>query len=181
MKKIFISLLFCSAFFCGFSQNQDKISSYLLFQYNHTISDFTKETNPWGVGVGFQIYFNNKSKFKPTIELTGDAYFFPEELVSRIIIPIIDPQYTPNSVYGMINLFVGSSYDLSKNIFASFVIGPSLINETVFLGIKPSLGFYITKSQKYAGKISYINVFDRIKNVKKDFASLSISISRKLF
>ena len=86
-----------------------------------------------------------------------------------------------NDVRGMVNLFVGTSFKPTRNIYISFVAGPSFISGQTMLGIKPSLGFYFTKSQKWTGKISYINIFNRDKTTKEDFGSLSLAIGLQLF
>jgi hypothetical protein len=49
------------------------------------------------------------------------------------------------------------------------------------LGIKPSLGFYFDRYQKWTGKFSYINVFNRDVETKEDFGSVSFAIGLKLF
>ena len=81
----------------------------------------------------------------------------------------------------MVNLFAGSSFYLTQNIYLSFVTGPSFISEQAFIGIKPSFGFYFSKTHRWTGKISYINVFNRTKVGNEDFGSLSLAIGLKLF
>jgi hypothetical protein len=137
--------------------------------------DVTKGNNPWGIGLGLQTFLNNATKFKPTIEVTGDIYLENDDVFwtnSGIEI---------NDVRGMVNLFIGTSFNPTQNIYLSFVGGPSFIRGQTFLGIKPSFGFYFPKSQKWIGKISYINIFNRDKTTKQDFGSLSLAIGLKLF
>ena len=86
-----------------------------------------------------------------------------------------------NDVRGMVNLFLGSSFNPTKAICLSVVAGPSFISGQTLLGIKPSFGFYFSKSQRWTSKISYINIFDRGKTTKQDFGSLSLTIGVKLF
>ena len=81
----------------------------------------------------------------------------------------------------MINLFAGSSFHPTQNIYFSFVVGPSFISGQTLLGIKPTFGFYFSKTKKWTGKISYINVFNRTKINNEDFGSLSFAIGLKLF
>jgi len=50
-------------------QHQKNISGYLLAQYNQTIHDRTKGNNPWGMGLSFQLFFNNHSRIRPTIDI----------------------------------------------------------------------------------------------------------------
>lgn len=73
MHKIILAFLAFFSLTQTFGQTQKKVSTYLSTQYNKTIHDQTSGNNPWGIGLGLQAFYNNKSKFKPTIELTGDA------------------------------------------------------------------------------------------------------------
>lgn len=172
-----IALLFCWAM--SFGQAPKKLSTYLHTQYNKTIADQTLGNNPWSIGLGVQALYNNKSKFKPTIELTGDVYLEDDKLL----------RFNPNDsitsyltdVPSMINLFAGASYHPTERVYLSFSGGPSFINGTVRLGIKPSFGFYFSSSQKWTGKLSYINIFKRSKETNEDFSSVSLTIGLKLF
>lgn len=176
--KTITTFLLCFILTQTFAQTQRTISAYLLTQNNLTVYDYTLGNNPWGIGLGLQTFFNNSTRFKPTIEITGDVYL-PSDKVLRLnpdgTIPTSD-----NSVCGMVNVFAGTSFHPTKSVYLSFVAGPSFINKAA-LGIKPSFGFYFSKSQKWTGKVSYINVFDRYKATKDDFGSLSVAIGLKLF
>ena len=73
MKKyILIAFIFFTLFDAA-AQSQRKMSTYLSAQFNKTIYDRTLGNNPWSVGIGLQAFLNNKTKFKPVIELTADA------------------------------------------------------------------------------------------------------------
>jgi hypothetical protein len=80
----------------------------------------------------------------------------------------------------MVNLFAGSSFHPSRTIYFSVLAGPSFISGQTFLGLKPSIGFYFSKKQRWTGKISYINVFNRTKITNQDFGSISVAIGVKL-
>ena len=179
MRKIFLVLFTFFMLTQSFGQTQRKISTYLLTQYNSTIYDYTKGNNPWGIGLGLQAFLNNKTKFKPTIELTGDIYLEDDKVLR--LNPDGSIPKSDNSVGGMVNLFAGSSFHPTSNIYLSFVAGPSFISGQTLLGIKPSFGFYFSKNQKWTGKVSYINVFNRTNVTKEDFGSLSLAIGLKLF
>lgn len=176
MQKVITTFLLCSILTYSFGQTQKKVSTYLSIQYNKTMYDVTKGNNPWGVGLGFQTFLNNSTKFKPTIELTGDIYLEDDK--------VFRTNYNGteiNDVRGMVNLFIGTSFNPTQNIYLSFVGGPSFIHGQTLLGIKPSFVFYFSKSQKWTGKISYINIFNRDNTTKQDFGSLSLAIGLKLF
>ena len=176
MKKI-TPLLLLSFFLTPiFGQSQRKITTYLSAQYTKTVRDITLGNNPWGVGLGVQSFLNNKSKFKPTIELTSDIYLEDDKVWRS------DSIGTPfNDLGGMTNLFIGSSFHPTKNSYLSFVAGPSFLGGQTLLGIKPSIGFYFSNKQKLTGKISYINIFNRGQIIKENFTSWSISLGVKLF
>lgn len=179
MQKTIAAFLLCFIFTQTFAQKQKRVSTYLLAQYNNTIYDRTIGNNPWGAGLGLQTFFNNKIKFKPTIELTGDIYLEDDKVLRLDTDGSIPKNY--NDVRGMINVFAGTSFLPAKNVYLSLLAGPSFIGGQTLFGIKPSLGFYFSKSQKLTGKISYINIFDRSKTTKEDFGSLSVAVGFKLF
>jgi hypothetical protein len=174
-----MTFLLCFLLTQTFGQTQRKVSTYLLTQYNNTIYDRTKGNNPWGIGLGLQSFFNNKTKFKPTIELTGDIYLEDDKVLRLNPDGSVPTNY--NDVRGMINLFFGTSFNPTRNIYFSVIAGPSFISGHTMIGIKPSFGFYFSKSQRWTGKISYINIFNRDKTTKEDFGSLCLAVGLKLF
>ena len=179
MQKIFITVLLAFVLTTSFSQSQRKVSVYLETQYNKTLKDYTIGNNPSGIGLGLQAYFNNKTKFKPTIELTGDLYLEDDKVFRS------DPDGSfpenGNDVEGMVNLFAGTSFHPNQNVYISLLAGPSFIGEQTLFGIKPSFGFYFSKNRRWIGKVSYINIINRTKMVKEDFGSISLAIGFKLF
>ncbi len=179
MLKIITAFLLCFILMPTFGQTQRKISTYLFTEYNKTLYDYTKGNNPWGMGLGLQTFFSNKTKFKPTIEFTGDIYL-EDDKVLRLNPDGSFPK-NDNSVRGMVNLFLGSSFHPAQSVYLSFLAGPSFISGQTLFGIKPSLGFYFSKAQRWTGKVSYINVFNRTKITKDDFGSLSVAVGLKLF
>ena len=159
-----------------FGQTQKKVATFLFTQFNKTIYDRTLGNNPWSIGLGLQTFFNNKTKFTPTIELTGDIYLEDDK-----VFRMNTDGTTINDVGGMVNLFVGTAFNPTQNIYLSFVAGPSFISGQTLLGIKPSIGCYFSKNQKWTGKLSYINVLNRGQTIKEDFGSISLAIGVKLF
>jgi hypothetical protein len=179
MKKLVPAFLFSFFLTQVFGQTERKVSTYISANYNNTLYDYTIGNNPWGVGLGLQAFLNNKTKLKPTVELTGDLYLEDDKVLR--LNPDGSTPKDNNAVGGMVNLFAGGSFQPIQSIYISFVAGPSFISGQTFLGIKPSFGFYFLKNQRWTGKISYINVFNRSKVANEDFGSLSLSIGLKLF
>ena len=179
MQKIFITILFTFVIATASSQSQRKVSVYLETQYNSTLYDYTANNNPWGIGLGLQAYFNNKTKFKPTIELTGDLYLEDDKVLR--LNPDGSMPESGGDVRDMDNFFAGTSFHPNDHMYVSFVAGPSFIDGQTLFAIKPSFGFYFSKNQRWTGKVSYINVFNRTKIVREDFGSVSLAVGLKLF
>ncbi len=176
MQKFSTTLLLCFILTQSFSQTQRKVSTYLQAQYNKTIYDRTIGNNPWGMGLGLQLFLNNNSKFKPTVDITADAYLENDKVfrTNSDGTEIVD-------IGGMVNVFAGVSFHPTNTIYLSLVAGPSFVSGQTLLGLKPSVGFYFSKNQRWTGKVSYINIFNRDKTTKEDFGSISLSIGVKLF
>ncbi len=179
MERLISTFLFCFLLAQLFGQTNRKVSSYLSSEYNKTLYDYTLGNNPWGAGIGLHVFLNNKTKFKPTIELTSDIYLEDDKVLRSNADGSIPKD--GNEVGGMVNLFVGTSFHPTQSIYVSFVAGSSFISGQTLFGIKPSLGFYFSKTQRWTGKVSYINVFNRTKIVNEDFGSLSLALGVKLF
>ena len=176
MQKTITVFLLCFIVTNIFAQSKRKVSTYLQANYNQTLNDITIGNNPWGAGIGLQTFINTKTVFKPTIELTGDLYLMDDKVYR------MNADGTPiETVEAMVNLFAGTSFNATKNIYISVVAGPSFIHGKTLFGLKPSLGFYFSKSKRGTGKISYINIFNRDRLTKQDFNSVSLSLGFKLF
>ena len=176
MQKFITTFFLCFILTQSFGQIQRKVSSYLQGQYNKTIYDRTVGNNPWGMGLGLQLFFNNNLNLKPTIDLTADAYLEDDKIFRTNAdgTEIVD-------VGGMVNVFAGVSFHPTKTIYLSLVTGPSFVRGQTLLGLKPSFGFYFSQNQRWTGKISYINIFNRDKTTKEDFGTISFSLGVKLF
>jgi hypothetical protein len=148
----------------------------LSVQYSKTIADRTIGNNPWGAGLGLQAFFHLRSKFKPTVEVTGDLYLMDDKMFRT------NPDGSPIAdVRGMVNLFAGASYHLIKSVYFSLVAGPSFVSGQTLVGVKPSVGVYFPGSKRWTAKLSFINIFNRDKFTKNDFSSASLAFGFKLF
>lgn len=176
MQKLLTTVLLCFILSKAFTQLERQISLYLEGQYNQTISDVTKGNNPWGIGLGLQMYFLQKSIFKPTFELTSDSYLMDDKVYRSYL------DGTPvGTVDKMINIFAGASFHPTRMAYLSFLAGPSFIGDQTLLGLKPSVGFYFSSKQKMTCKISYINILKREARAKQNFTSISFALGMRLY
>ena len=110
LKKLILFLLLACLFFIKSTAQKTRIlSTYLSAQFNTTLKDKTIGNNPWGIGLGLQTYYNNRTKFKPTAEITFDVYL-ADDKVARVDTSgnIFD------DVPAMANIFFGSSFHINK-------------------------------------------------------------------
>jgi hypothetical protein len=179
MQKTIVTILLSFILVQTIAQSKQKATTFLLAQLNATVHDRTVGNNPWGAGLGIQTFFSSKTKFKAVVELTGDIYLADDKILR------VNTDGTSvtavNDGAGMVNLFMGCSYHPDQHIYLSLMTGPSFINGSMLLGIKPSVGFYFSKTQRLMGKFSYINIFNRDKATKEDFGSFSLAIGIKIF
>jgi len=139
MKKyILIAFIFFTLFDAA-AQSQRKMSTYLSAQFNKTIYDRTLGNNPWSVGIGLQAFLNNKTKFKPVIELTADASIADDD-----VLRLSPDGKAIEDADDVINLFEGASFHSAKQVYLLFTLGPSFINSSTYFGIKPSVGVYFS-------------------------------------
>jgi hypothetical protein len=151
-----------------------RITSYFRLQYAQTLSDLTLGNNPWGIGLGLQAFYNNRSRFRPSLELTSDLYL-EDDKVQRLSADGLPLQSIPT----VTNLFAGSAFRITQSFYLSFLMGPSFINGQTLLGIKPSVAFFLCRNQRWLADFSYIRIFNR--EEKKDFVSISGSIGLRMF
>ncbi len=176
MQKIIITFVTTLILTKTFGQTPRKVTTFLFTQFNKILYDPTLGNNPWGVGLGLQTFFNNKTKFTPTIELTGDIYLEDDK-----VLRMNTDGTTINDISEVVNLFVGTAFRPKHNFYISFIAGPSFISGQTLFGVKPSVGCYFSKNKRWAGKLSYINVFNRAQTTKGDFGSISLAVGVKLF
>src|SRR5262245_35164991 len=99
MLKFITTSLLCFTLIQSFGQKQRNTSLYLQGQYNQTLNDVTNAINPSGMGLGFQLFSRQQSKFKPTIDFTADAYMQDDKVLR------LNTDGTPaNDLGSMVNL-----------------------------------------------------------------------------
>lgn len=181
MRKFVTALFLLFSIFQLAAQKQRTVNIYIQAQQNLTLYDITQGNNPNGFGLGAQAFLNTKSKFKATMELTGDIYMMDDKLLrSREISPgVWDYDTEIPDVPAMVNLFAGASWHPSKNFYSSVTVGPSFIGNNTYLGFKSALGF-LTNNQRWMGKVYFINVFNRDFPTQTDFGSVGISIGYRI-
>jgi hypothetical protein len=174
MKYFLGFLIFCSSLLHG--QNANKlISCYLTANHHRTLYDRTIKNNIWGMGLGLQVFMNNRTKFKPTAELTANLMLENIKIAYLTNGQLIDPIET------FTNLLGGLSYNPNQQLYFGFLAGVSTIKGRMLATIKPSVGAYFNKKQKSSFSISYLNVFEREPISQENFGSINFSLGLKLF
>ena len=175
MKKI---ILFLSGLFIltnSFSQNTKRVMLFLAPEVSPTLSDRTKANNLTGIGLGFQLTVNTKTKFSPTINITDDFAFLDDKVFRT------NSDGTEMlSLENVLKLFVGTNFNFTEAFYISLLAGPSFINGETLAGIKPSIGFYLPKTKRLTATVGYTTIFNRNSGQKENYTSLNFSIGLRL-
>lgn len=175
MHKTLATFLCCALLVPSYSQTKHGLPLYLEGQYNGTLYDRTFGNNPWAMGMGLQCLWKNHALFTPAAEISADIYLEDDKVFRT------NPDGSEiRAVYGMLTAFGGGSFHPLKFFYLSFLAGPALLSNEIRFGIKPSLGFYFSKTQKCTGKISFIQVYNRDVTTKEDFGSISFALGIRL-
>lgn len=159
-----------------YAQSDRKLSMYIYGDYSKTLKDYTKRNNPWAIGMGLQLFMNNSTSFRPTLDVAGYAYLQDDK-----VLRFDENGVSAKRVSDVVSLFGGVAFQPVKPLFISLTGGPGIVNGDVLFGLKPSTGIYISKSQRWVGKISYLHIYSRNKAEKESLSSLNIGVGLRLF
>jgi hypothetical protein len=174
MRILYLAIALFTSINC-FGQTEGKLSTFLSFQANKTLSDRTKTNNSGGVGLGLQSSFNTGTWFKPTLEINADLFAGTKELY------VTENGKTIESKSGMLNLYAGPTFHPTERLFLATTVGASIYNSEAHLGIRPSIGYHLSKNKRWMTKASYTNVFQKDEISNESFSYLSFALAIKLF
>jgi hypothetical protein len=159
----------------SFGQTERKSSAFLSIQANKTIADRTITNNAGGIGLGLQTALNTGTWVKPALEINADLFAGTKELYIAANGDPIDAKS------GVLRLYAGPMLQPTKRLFLTTTAGASIYHNEIHFGVRPSVGFYLSKNQRGVAKTSYTNVFQRDNISQESFRYLSFSLAVKLF
>ena len=174
MRKIFALISICCLSYLVSGQTKSKTSLYLNMLGNIPIYDIDILNNPLGGGIGIVFLFNIKTNFKPKFDFNVNRF---------INTHIVYDEPTSKTIIekGITCLFIGSSYSYGKRFDFSLVVGTSFYNSDIYLGLKPSIGLYLDKKQKFITEVSLTNLFKTPSTKENSFGFLNLGIRIKLY
>ncbi len=169
MKKLMVIFLLYSLAFRAMSQGTNKLSLNVSARlvYNESVL--------FGIGSGLQVSYNNKTKFKPLLEISRDMFPSYKKLLVDSLGNPVNISLTRNT-----NILVGSSYALSPATFASISMGLGFENKKPYPAINLAAGTYLFNNQRWMLKLAYLHIFDKGK-FKYQFSTLSLGIGFRIF
>jgi hypothetical protein len=173
MKK---SILLIISFFIALqisAQTERATSMYLSFHGNQTIYD--RVNTGGGAGVGIEFMLNTKGKIKPKMEFDYDIFSGTDLLKLNNEGQVIFQKRNVPCV------FIGVLYNPINRVNLSLNLGTSFFNSKTYFAVKPSIGIYFDKKQRFEGKVSLTNIFQRDDAGKEPFGYLNFGIGIKLF
>ncbi len=158
-----------------FGQTDRKLSAFVSFQVSATQYDRTITNNAVGFGAGLQLYLRTHSRLRPALDISSDIFGGTKE---QLVDADGKPVYAKD---GVTNIFAGAYLQATPRLFATLTAGPSFVNDNIYLGIKPTLGYYLVKGRQLAFKISLTNIFQRDDFSNQSFGYWNFALVLKLF
>ena len=174
MRKIFALISICCLSCLVSGQTKSKTSLYLNLHGNIPIYDIAILNNPLGGGIGIVFLFNTKTNFKPKFDFNVNRF------INTHIVYDEPPLKKTVIEKGITCLFIGSSYSCGKRFDFSLVTGASFYNSDIYLGLKPSVGLYLDKKQKFITEVSLTNLFKTPSAKENSFGFMNLGIRIKL-
>ena len=172
-KAVLLGCLLLSISFIG--QAQQKLRVHFFFQGQQTLYDRTYVNNRGGVGIGLQSSWQTKSIVQPSLELTGEIFGGNKVLY-------MTPDGKPiDAKLSSLSLYAGPMLQVTQKIYLSLATGPSFINAAAHVGIRSSVGYHFSQTQRVSTKASYTNVFYKDEISKEGFGYLSVALAVRLF
>ena len=174
MKQLyfFVALLITTN---SFAQTERKVSSTLFAQANRTLYDRTASNNGGGVGFGLQTNINTPTLVKPAVEVTTDLFAGTKELY------VTEDDKPIDAKRGVFSIYAGVLLQPSHRLFLSTTGGISLLNGKGYFGVRPSVGYHLSKNGHFAAKVAFTHIFQRDAISNQSFGYGSFALGVKLF
>lgn len=174
MKQLyfFAALLFTTN--C-FAQTERKVSSTLFAQVDRTLYDRTVTNNAGGVGVGLQSSINTRTLVKPVVEVTADLFAGTKELY------VTEDDKPIDAKRDVLGIYAGALLQPSHRLFISTTGGISFFNGKGHFGVRPSVGYHLSKDGRFTAKAAFTHIFQRDAISNQPFGYGSFALGVKLF
>jgi hypothetical protein len=173
MKKSILSIISFFIMLQISAQTERAISMYLSLHSAKVIYDRVNTGN--GAGLGIEFMLNTKGEVKPKMEFDYDLFGGTD------IIKLNREGQELFQKYKVPCVFIGVFYNPINRVNLSFNLGTSFFNSMTYFAVKPSIVIYFDKKQRFEGKVSLTNIFQRDIAGKEPFGYLSFGIGIKLF
>lgn len=152
MKKAIILISFICFSYLALGQKRSNTSLYINIFGDVPIYNIDIKNNPFGGGIGVNLFFHTKSKLSPVIDLNYNrfinsniVYFAP---ISKTIIE-----------KSISCIFLGGSDSFRGKYNLSLVTGATFYDSHIYLGVKSGFGLHIDNKKKFILAFSLTNIF----------------------
>jgi hypothetical protein len=173
MRNLFL-LLTCTLLSLQLTgQSHHKISIYAKMEANYILYDEAMGNTP-GFGTGVEIDINLKSGLRLYLDLNCD--FFPTNALETFVDGVeLEKKKTVPSI------FIGTSYPVFRNFYISLEAGPTFINSDVYLGIKPSISYFLDKKQRMSVSLSLSHIVEADHSDDGSFGYANLGLVFRVF
>jgi hypothetical protein len=175
MKKTSILLLFLGLAAFGKAQKKTALSGYFSAGANTMAYDRFIEFTHWGAGAGLQLHYTINQKLKAQIDATISLFS-----INKILF-VFENGQTAGPKQFVFTTFAGLVYSPAKKTEAGISAGPSFLEDAVYAGIKPYIGYYFGKKERVKAQASLTHIFEKNSISKKNTGFVSFGFAVKLF
>lgn len=119
--KLFPTICISAFLTTSSAQNKRQVATYVVGQYNNPFLEWSFKNNPWGIGLGAETFFRTDKKFQPTLDLAGNLF------IHKIIVSKSGDIEETQNIGGNVGVSAGISLHSIRNLYISFVAGPTLL------------------------------------------------------
>jgi hypothetical protein len=175
MKKLSILLLFLGLATFVQAQKEKRLSGYFSAGANIMAYDRFIEFTHAGAGAGLQLHYTINPKLKAQFDATVSLFS-----INKILF-LFENGQTAGPKQFVFTTFAGLVYSPVKRTEAGISAGPSFVEDDVYAGIKPCIGYYFGKKERVKALASLTHIFEKNSISKKNTGFVSFGIAVKLF
>lgn len=175
MKKLSTIFFFVLGSLAINAQKKQLLTGYFSAGANIMAYDRFISYTHSGVGAGLQVYYNSKHTLKPQLDISGNLFS------SNKILFVLDDGQTTGPKQFVLTTFAGFVYTPVKYMEIAVTAGPSFVENNVYAGVKPGIGYYFGKKKIVKANASLTHIFERDVFSKKNSGFITIGCAVKIF
>lgn len=175
MKKFLLVSILLAAVLLTNAQNKSTINTYLHGQAGFVPYGLFSGFTGGGFGVALQATYQLKSKLKPQVDVSANLFS-----INKILF-VFENGETTGPKQSVITIFGGVNYEPLKHFELAFSAGPAFDDDSIDLGIKPYVAYYLGRKKIVKVHTSLTHLFSPNQYSKQNSGVFNAGLAIKLF